>query len=174
MAVQYGGPAVRCPIRDADAERKPDGFRGLDSECRAFFFRKLRLLRQPDTALRPVQLGRDEEIDVYAGVVVEVNGIPELCERLAHRSRAAPIVLPGCPEQLPETRGEVHVVQLLSVMRMLAADDAVEQRAFIEVGACWVRRPAEDVAGQLEHVVGRAVLLRIARQLRRQETGLRV
>src|SRR5579859_2025736 len=47
---------------------------------------------------------------------------------------------------------------------MLASDDPVEERPLVVVGDPWVGGPAENVAGQLQHVVGGAVLLGVARQ----------
>lgn len=42
---------------------------------------------------------------------------------------------------------------------MLSAEDAVDQRVFVVVGILHARFPAEEVLGELEHVVGDAVLM---------------
>ena len=166
-AVLPGGP-----VRHAHPQREPRRPRGVHRQRRPVAGGEGGLLRHAHALLAPVHLGRDEQIDPEPRVVVEVDAVAELGERLAHRPGAAPVVLGRRAEQLPQPRRERDVVQLLAVRRVLAAEDAVEQRALVVVGDGRVGGPAEQVARELQHVVGGAVLLRVAGELRREHVGI--
>src|SRR5215469_2110831 len=47
---------------------------------------------------------------------------------------------------------------------MLTSDDPIEQRPLVVVGDSRIGSPAEHMARELQHVVGRAVFLRVAGQ----------
>src|ERR1019366_4754459 len=81
---------------------------------------------------------------------------------------AAPEAMIWCAEHPPVSWQERRVVDLLAIGRMLGAEHAIEERTLMEVGGLGVTGPREDVAGELEHVVGDAALFGVPGQFGRK------
>src|SRR5271169_2252247 len=90
LSVDAHGAARRGPVRNAELKREFCGFSSVDCNSSSLLFRERCLLMKSNSLPLPVELRRDEEVDVHAVGIMEINCVGEFCELFRSRPGAAP------------------------------------------------------------------------------------
>ena len=147
------------PVRLSELHVDGVGRRGGDGEGRLARERKIRRLRQRQTAILPVQ-GRAHVVrDPEILVAVEVDAVAEPGEVLHARAGAAPEAVRGGAENLEISRPHGLEIGRHPGVGIHRRQDLVGVDLLVVVRVLAVTGDLEQVPGQLRHVVGVAGLV---------------
>src|SRR5271156_5144413 len=90
LSVDAHGAARSGPVRNAELKREFCGFCGLNCQPGSLLFRERCFLTKSNSLPLPVELRRDEEVDINTAGVMEIDRVSEFCELLRSRPSAAP------------------------------------------------------------------------------------
>ena len=159
LAVELDRVALGRPPRHAQLDVHVAA--AVERELRRLLAREVGLLHDREIALRPVQRARDEQVHVQLGVVgrVEVGRLLVLEVVLHARAAAARAGVAVAAPAARRQRLEVGDVRARVGVGVLARPgDLVEVTALDVVHVLRIRVVQEQVARELDHVVGRARL----------------
>src|SRR5262245_10305638 len=121
----------------------------MNGEPQRIFLGKTRFLYETNILLVPSHFRGDEQVDVDAARIVEVDAVAELRKGLRHASRAAPEIVQRCSEEFPIPALKRNVVELVAIGRVLHTQDSVVVRTLVVVRRARISGPAQEVPRQL-------------------------